>query len=274
MGSSKLIILLAALVAILVAIMAYLFVNSKPKDISFYEENTTLVQNQNTPQNKIKQNDKNESIEQKVKANETAKAQTQSSLRAEYKAFIQKSKRDKSLGEPRYSVYVLNSKKLNTKERAVINNITSTLSRRGGYLRYSLFVDKNSDERIKIYLFNEKLLGNKKWLTKKLSLPNLWFKFNQSSVQSIKNSFHIKEFKRFNLGVKIKSLNLSGHTDEIGGEFYNSMLGLQRSAAVASEFLRQTGKITLQTYGKDKPLSKGLKEKERYQNRRVEVKFE
>ena len=216
----------------------------------------------------------NESIEQKVKANETAKAQTQSSLRAEYKAFIQKSKRDKSLGEPRYSVYVLNSKKLNTKERAVINNITSTLSRRGGYLRYSLFVDKNSDERIKIYLFNEKLLGNKKWLTKKLSLPNLWFKFNQSSVQSIKNSFHIKEFKRFNLGVKIKSLNLSGHTDEIGGEFYNSMLGLQRSAAVASEFLRQTGKITLQTYGKDKPLSKGLKEKERYQNRRVEVKFE
>ena len=274
MGSSKLIILLAALVAILVAIMAYLFVNSKPKDISFYEENTTLVQNQNTPQNKIKQNDKNESIEQKVKANETAKAQTQSSLRAEYKAFIQKSKRDKSLGEPRYIVYVLNSKKLNTKERAVINNITSTLSRRGGYLRYSLFVDKNSDERIKIYLFNEKLLGNKKWLTKKLSLPNLWFKFNQSSVQSIKNSFHIKEFKRFNLGVKIKSLNLSGHTDEIGGEFYNSMLGLQRSAAVASEFLRQTGKITLQTYGKDKPLSKGLKEKERYQNRRVEVKFE
>lgn len=274
MGSSKLIILLAALVAILVAIMAYLFVNSKPKDISFYEENTTLVQNQNTPQNKIKQNDKNESIEQKVKANETAKAQTQSSLRAEYKAFIQKSKRDKSLGEPRYSVYVLNSKKLNTKERAVINDITSTLSRRGGYLRYSLFVDKNSDERIKIYLFNEKLLDNKKWLTKKLSLPNLWFKFNQSSVQSIKNSFHIKEFKRFNLGVKIKSLNLSGHTDEIGGEFYNSMLGLQRSAAVASEFLRQTGKITLQTYGKDKPLSKGLKEKERYQNRRVEVKFE
>ena len=274
MGSSKLIILLAALVAILVAIMAYLFINSKPKDISFYEENTTLVQNQNTPQNKIKQNDKNESIEQKVKANETAKAQTQSSLRAEYKAFIQKSKRDKSLGEPRYSVYVLNSKKLNTKERAVINDITSTLSRRGGYLRYSLFVDKNSDERIKIYLFNEKLLDNKKWLTKKLSLPNLWFKFNQSSVQSIKNSFHIKEFKRFNLGVKIKSLNLSGHTDEIGGEFYNSMLGLQRSAAVASEFLRQTGKIILQTYGKDKPLSKGLKEKERYQNRRVEVKFE
>ena len=274
MGSSKLIILLAALVAILVAIMAYLFVNSKPKDISFYEENTTLVQNQNTPQNKIKQNDKNEGIEQKVKANETAKAQTQSSLRAEYKAFIQKSKRDKSLGEPRYSVYVLNSKKLNAKERAVINNITSTLSRRGGYLRYSLFVDKNSDERIKIYLFNEKLLDNKKWLTKKLSLPNLWFKFNQSSVQSIKNSFHIKEFKRFNLGVKIKSLNLSGHTDEIGGEFYNTLLGLRRSAAVASEFLRQTGKITLQSFGKQKPITQGLSENERYKNRRVEVVFE
>ena len=93
-------------------------------------------------------------------------------------------------------------------------------------------------------------------------------------MQSVKNSFHIKEFKAKIGTAAIRSAQMSGHTDEIGGEFYNYALGLKRSAAVASEFLRQTGKITLQSFGKDKPVSTGFGENERYKNRRVEVVFE
>lgn len=93
-------------------------------------------------------------------------------------------------------------------------------------------------------------------------------------MQSVKNSFHIKKLKA-NIGTAaIRSAQMNGHTDEIGGEFYNTLLGLQRSAAVASEFLRQTGKITLQSFGKQKPITQGLSENERYKNRRVEVVFE
>ena len=195
-------------------------------------------------------------------------------MRAEFDALMARAKRDKSLGEPRYKVYLLNAQHLNAREKAAINELVRTLSRRGGYLRYVLFVDELGEQGAKLYLFNESLLDTQKWLTRKLALPHLWFKFNQNSMQSVKNSFHIKELKT-NIGTAaIRSAQMSGHTDEIGGEFYNTLLGLQRSAAVASEFLRQTGKITLQSFGKQKPITQGLSENERYKNRRVEVVFE
>ena len=195
-------------------------------------------------------------------------------MRAEFDTLMARAKRDKSLGEPRYKVYLLNAQHLNAREKAAINELVRTLSRRGGYLRYVLFVDELSEQGAKLYLFNESLLDTQKWLTRKLALPHLWFKFNQNSMQSVKNSFHIKELKA-NIGTAaIRSAQMSGHTDEIGGEFYNTLLGLQRSAAVASEFLRQTGKITLQSFGKQKPITQGLSENERYKNRRVEVVFE
>lgn len=292
MNSSKLIIILMTLVAILATFMYYLFSNSKTKDISFHDKNSTQIEQkvaqanvaeeiraQTEPQASKKQTPKqtqNTQTQQNAHVSDTHSQNltAQGSLRAEYNAFMQRAKRDTSLGEPRYSVYVLDSQKLNTKEKATINEITTTLSRRGGYLRYTLFVEKLSDDNMRIYLFNENLLDEQNWLSKGLNLPHLWFKFNQSSIQSVKNSFHIDKLKR-NIGKsKLKSIELSGHTDEIGNNFYNYMLGLKRSAAIASEFLRQSGKITLQSFGKDKPISQGLSENERYKNRRVEVKFE
>ena len=299
MNSSKLLVILMALVTILAAFMYYLFTNSKPKDISFVDKNATQIEEQiamseqNATNQALNENTKAQTLPKQDFANKqkatrqgvstptktqtaqsTQKASVQGSLRSEYNALIARSKRDTSLGEPRYSVYVLDGKKPNAKEKAVINEIVRTLSNRGGYLRYSLFVDKISDENMKIYLFNENLLDNAKWRVGGLSLPHLWFKFNQNTMQSIKNSFHIKNLKRDISGYKLRSVVFSGHTDEIGGEFYNSMLGLKRTAAVASEFLRITGKITLQSYGKNAPVSKGLSENERYKNRRVETKFE
>lgn len=309
MTSSRLLIVLVALVAILASFMYYLFVNSKPKEISFVDKNASyeaFESNQSAQNPNINLNDKTKSVQNpapknadktgvskdlkranssknlNAKVNSSAnsgvnlndKFSAQSSLRAEFDALMARAKRDKSLGEPRYKVYLLNAQHLNAREKAAINELVRTLSRRGGYLHYVLFVDELSEQGAKLYLFNESLLDTQKWLTRKLALPHLWFKFNQNSMQSVKNSFHIKELKA-NIGTAaIRSAQMSGHTDEIGGEFYNTLLGLQRSAAVASEFLRQTGKITLQSFGKQKPITQGLSENERYKNRRVEVVFE
>lgn len=309
MTSSRLLIVLVALVAILASFMYYLFVNSKPKEISFVDKNASyeaFESNQSAQNVSINLNDKtkpqqnptpknadkkgvlkdlkraNSSENLSKNANSGANSSTnlndefstQSTLRAEFDALMARAKRDKSLGEPRYKVYLLNAQHLNAREKAAINELVRTLSRRGGYLHYVLFVDELSEQGAKLYLFNESLLDTQKWLTRKLALPHLWFKFNQNSMQSVKNSFHIKELKA-NIGTAaIRSAQMNGHTDEIGGEFYNTLLGLQRSAAVASEFLRQTGKITLQSFGKQKPITQGLSENERYKNRRVEVVFE
>ncbi len=295
MTSSRLLIVLVALVAILASFMYYLFVNSKPKEISFVDKNASyeaFESNQSAQNISINLNDKTKSVPNPTPKNADKKGvskdlkkansganlndefSTQSSLRAEFDALMARAKRDKSLGEPRYKVYLLNAQHLNAREKAAINELVRTLSRRGGYLHYVLFVDELSEQGAKLYLFNESLLDTQKWLTRKLALPHLWFKFNQNSMQSVKNSFHIKELKA-NIGTAaIRSAQMNGHTDEIGGEFYNTLLGLQRSAAVASEFLRQTGKITLQSFGKQKPITQGLSENERYKNRRVEVVFE
>lgn len=309
MTSSRLLIVLVALVAILASFMYYLFVNSKPKEISFVDKNASyeaFESNQSAQNLNINLNDKTKSVPNPAPKNADKKGvlkdlkranssenlsknansgansstnlndefSTQSTLRAEFDALMARAKRDKSLGEPRYKVYLLNAQHLNAREKAAINELVRTLSRRGGYLHYVLFVDELSEQGAKLYLFNESLLDTQKWLTRKLALPHLWFKFNQNSMQSVKNSFHIKELKA-NIGTAaIRSAQMNGHTDEIGGEFYNTLLGLQRSAAVASEFLRQMGKITLQSFGKQKPITQGLSENERYKNRRVEVVFE
>lgn len=309
MTSNRLLIVLVALVAILASFMYYLFVNSKPKEISFVDKNASyeaFESNQSAQNISINLNDKTKTQQNPTPKNADKKGvlkdlkranssenlsknansgansstnlndefSTQSTLRAEFDALMARAKRDKSLGEPRYKVYLLNAQHLNAREKAAINELVRTLSRRGGYLHYVLFVDELSEQGAKLYLFNESLLDTQKWLTRKLALPHLWFKFNQNSMQSVKNSFHIKELKA-NIGTAaIRSAQMNGHTDEIGGEFYNTLLGLQRSAAVASEFLRQMGKITLQSFGKQKPITQGLSENERYKNRRVEVVFE
>lgn len=268
MNSSKLIIILMVLVAVLATFMYYLFSNSKPKEISFHEQNNTQIEQEIADAN----------VAEELKPTNLAPTQTQpqstqDTLRTEYNALMQRSKRDTSLGEPRYNVYILDSKKLNALEKDTINQITTTLSRRGGFLHYALFVEKLNELNFKVYLFNESLLDEQNWLRQTLNLPHLWFKFNQNTLQSVKNSFHLDTLKQNIAKSKLKSIQLSGHTDEIGNNAYNYMLGLKRSAAVASEFLRQTGKITLVSFGKDKPVSQGLSENERYKNRRVEVNF-
>lgn len=290
-SSSKLLIVLIVLVAILAGFIYYLFTNSKPKEISFIDKNASQIEEiaQTPPSVNLDENasqsvnfsenfSKNDSTNSthNLNQNPTPKRETptinsQGSLRSEYEDFLAKSKRDTSLGEPRYNVYLMNGVRLNALQKGLINEIAATLSRRGGYLHYALFVE-NLGESLKITLFNEDLLDTARW-TGGLNMPNLWFKFAKYDLWSVKNSFHINTLKSEIYGSAIRAVEFSGHTDEIGDEAYNYALGLRRAAAVASEFLRQSGKITMQSFGKDKPLVQGNLESERYQNRRVESVF-
>lgn len=292
-SSSKLLIVLIVLVAILAGFIYYLFTNSKPKEISFIDKNASQIEEiaQTPPSVNLDENasqsvnssenfSKNDSVNsarnlsQNVASKReisTPNANSQGSLRSEYEDFLAKSKRDTSLGEPRYNVYLMNNARLNALQKGLVNEIAATLSRRGGYLHYALFVE-NLGESLKITLFNEDLLDTARW-TGGLNMPNLWFKFAKYDLWSVKNSFHINTLKSEIYGSAIRAVEFSGHTDEIGDEAYNYALGLRRAAAVASEFLRQSGKITMQSFGKDKPLVQGNLESERYQNRRVESVF-
>lgn len=269
----KLMLILLIVVALLASAMIYMLINSKPKDISFSDEN--LSQNEQIPTSNIdKKEAQSTRQKEEISPQSPIKETAQGTLRGEYTALLARAKKDTDLSRTRYTAYILDNKALSTKEKELIKDIINTLSRRGGYLNYALFVDRGNSNELKLYLFNENLLDNDKWQDLGLFLPHLWFKFNQSTMQSIKNSFHIKRLKKEILGYKVHSLMLKGHTDELGSSFYNSMLGLKRTAAVASEFLRITAKITMQSYGKNMPLSKGLKEKDRYKNRRVEASFD
>lgn len=288
MNSSKLLIVLIALVAILASFIYYLFTNSKPKEISFVDKNASQIEESVAPANVAVEvvAEANESVNLAPNADTAAptpsakpkreipsQSATQGSLRAEFESFLARSKKDTSLSEPRYSVYLVDNARLNALQKATLSEIRAVLSRRGGYLHYSLFAE-NLGENLKITLFNEDLLDETRWNSRALALENLWFKFQKSDLWSVKNSFHINSLKR-NIGsTRLRAVEFSGHTDEIGNESYNYMLGLKRAAAIASEFLRQSGKITLQSFGKDKPLVQGHRESERYQNRRVESGFE
>lgn len=264
------------LIVVLVGVFSYLFISSKSVSKKQNTQDLFIIQETNIQENAFDTQANDENPKKTLSSNEFNQAQpVLQSLRSEYEQLLQNSKQNTSLGEPRYDVFVLHSKKLSTQEKTAINEITSTLSKRGGFLEYTLFVDKNENAKMTIYIFNKSLLDEQSFFAPLKNLPPLWFKFNQSSIQSIKNSFYIKEFKNsLAPQAKLKSIVLNGYTDELGSKEYNYLLGLKRSAAVASEFLRISAKITLQSYGKEKQLTQEKSEAKRYINRRVETLFD
>ena len=283
MNSKKIMLILLLLLFLLFCLFYYVFTSKKDPD--FIDENNTkeliekeeLKKDENistltssTSDIKSKTSNFDDKRVKKEQNLSTKLEDKGSELKNEYESFLARSRLDKSLAEPRYDVYVLDSKALSKEERDLVIDIRKTLSLRGAYFTYSLFVEKLADEKLRLYIFNTSLLDNKIFeKIKPNALPNMLFKFNQHSVLSIKNSFYMRDFKSF-LGqdAKIRAMHISGYTDENGSKAYNYALGLKRSAAVASEFLRQVAKIRLDSYGKDLLLSKNS-----YENRCASIVF-
>ncbi|MBF0432478.1 MAG: OmpA family protein [Fibrobacteria bacterium] len=71
------------------------------------------------------------------------------------------------------------------------------------------------------------------------------------------------------------SIDVAGHTDEVGTEEYNLVLGEKRAKAVM-EYLESYGvnsdRINFTTYGEESPAVQGKNEEARAQNRRAEFK--
>lgn len=236
--------------------------------------NQTAENTETAAQNATSNAESNETAAQNAQnsAQNSSQAALPKSLREDYEELLKGSKQDKSLGEPRYKVFLIGDFELSKVQRETIDEIIKTLVVRGGYAHYSLFVEQLDKGNLRLALFNEDLLDTPSFAELKGPLPLLWFKFNESSMQSIKNSFYIKDFKaQLPKDVRFRYMVLSGFTDDYGTEEYNYMLGLKRDAAVASEFMRQSAKIIFLSYGKDNPLAKQEAEEYRYKNRRVEA---
>lgn len=106
-------------------------------------------------------------------------------------------------------------------------------------------------------------------------LNNLFFdvdkyELKQSSITELKV---VVKFLQLNPSIKIE---ISGHTDNSGGELYNQQLSLKRAASVA-EFLKNQGidpgRLSQKGYGAQRPLKPNDSDENRQFNRRIEFKI-
>jgi OmpA-OmpF porin, OOP family len=106
-------------------------------------------------------------------------------------------------------------------------------------------------------------------------LKNIQFEFNSFNLtdESFSELDRVVEFLRKNPSIYIQ---LSGHTDDQGGDAYNQRLSLNRARSTA-EYLVAKGitahRIEAFGYGKTNPLINALTEEARKINRRVEIRF-
>lgn len=106
-------------------------------------------------------------------------------------------------------------------------------------------------------------------------LRNIQFEFDSYKLRY--SSFdELDALARYLQRHKGVSVQLSGHTDDVGGDRYNEKLSLRRAESVAG-YLRLQGidgsRIGVEGYGKSRPLVGGSTDAVRETNRRVEIRF-
>lgn len=117
--------------------------------------------------------------------------------------------------------------------------------------------------------------GEKVKAGKTYVLRNIQFEFN--SFNLTRDSFtELDRLVEFLLQSPSISIQLSGHTDDQGGDVYNQTLSLNRAQSVA-QYLVMKGihehRIEAFGYGKSNPLLNATTEDARKINRRVEIRF-
>jgi OmpA-OmpF porin, OOP family len=106
-------------------------------------------------------------------------------------------------------------------------------------------------------------------------LNNIQFEFN--SYKLLPSSFpELDELVKILKKNPSWTIELSGHTDDVGSESYNLQLSRSRAKSVG-DYLTANGidkpRVTTQGFGKDKPMVPATNEEARQKNRRVELRF-
>ena len=102
---------------------------------------------------------------------------------------------------------------------------------------------------------------------------DILFDFNKSEIkpQYYKNLKNLTRFLKLRNSIEI---SINGHTDNIGSDSYNLKLSLDRANSVMA-FLVKSGidpeRLSVNGYGKNKPISPNDTEEGRQLNRRIEI---
>jgi OmpA-OmpF porin, OOP family len=108
-----------------------------------------------------------------------------------------------------------------------------------------------------------------------VTLNNIFFETNQYDIMG-KSTSELDELVLFLTSNPRLSIEIGGHTDNVGSETYNSQLSLKRANSIGT-YLKQKGilpnRVKEVGYGSQKPLKANDSEFSRRQNRRIEVKI-
>jgi outer membrane protein OmpA-like peptidoglycan-associated protein len=117
---------------------------------------------------------------------------------------------------------------------------------------------------------SEEIMKNKTYILDAIEFEFDQFMLKTSSYAQLNN---LVSYLHNNPDLNIR---LSGHTDDLGNDQYNSVLSLNRAQSVATYLCNHgISKTRIETlgYGKTLPLVAGTDDASRRKNRRVEVKF-
>jgi OOP family OmpA-OmpF porin len=106
----------------------------------------------------------------------------------------------------------------------------------------------------------------------KITLNNIWFDFDQSTLrpESFPELNRLVDLLKEQPSIKVE---VSGHTDNIGTEQYNAGLSRRRADKVSQYLIRKGvshDRITITSYGESRPVETNDTEEGRRKNRRVE----
>jgi hypothetical protein len=107
--------------------------------------------------------------------------------------------------------------------------------------------------------------------TQQVILHTVYFDFNKSEISSQEED-SLQGFLKKIQGKRILSVNISGHTDEIGSKSYNDALSFQRAKVVAEIIkrgLESSVEIISESFGKEQPITS--EPNKQHLNRRVEI---
>jgi outer membrane protein OmpA-like peptidoglycan-associated protein len=106
-------------------------------------------------------------------------------------------------------------------------------------------------------------------------LRNIQFEFNSYLLLPV-SFVDLDKVANYLLKHPETSVRLTGHTDDVGEYEYNLRLSADRARS-AAQYLIAKGiaedRISTNGFGESKPLRAGTAEKDRRQNRRVEIEF-